>query len=60
MGQNVGQDLHSQYILSYNPNNKLEGGFHEIEVQVLDATGRPRRDIKSLTRPGYWLAAVPD
>lgn len=58
--QNVGQDLHSQYILSYNPNNKLEGGFHEIEVQVLDAMGRPRRDIKTLTRPGYWLAAVPD
>jgi VWFA-related protein len=58
--QNVGQDLHSQYILSYNPNNKLEGGFHEIQVQVLDATGRPRRDIKLLTRPGYWLAGVPD
>lgn len=58
--QNVGVDLHSQYILSYNPNNKLEGGFHEIQVQVLDATGRPRRDIKSLTRPGYWLAGVPD
>ena len=58
--QNVGVDLHSQYILSYNPNNKLEGGFHEIQVQVLDATGRPRRDIKLLTRPGYWLAGVPD
>ncbi len=58
--QNVGVDLHSQYILSYNHNNKLEGGFHEIEVQVLDGTGRPRRDVKLLTRPGYWLAGVPD
>ena len=40
--------------------NFLVGGFHEIQVQVLDATGRPRRDIKLLTRPGYWLAGVPD
>jgi VWFA-related protein len=58
--QNLGTDLHSQYILSYNPNNKLEGGFHEIEVQILDATGRARRDVRVLTRPGYWLAGVPD
>ena len=29
--QRLGADLHSQYMLSYNPNNnKDEGGFHEI------------------------------
>ena len=58
--QKVGEELHNQYIVSYNPNNKLEGGFHEIEVQVLDSSGRPRRDIKLNHRPGYWLAAVPE
>jgi VWFA-related protein len=58
--QKVGNELHSQYVVSYSPNNKLEGGFHEIEVQVLDSTGRPRRDIKLNHRPGYWLAAIPD
>lgn len=50
----IGYDLHSQYIISYNPNNKLEGGFHEIKVEV----GRP--DLRIRTRPGYWLAGVPN
>ena len=51
----IGEELHSQYLLSYTPNNKEEGGFHEITVQVV-----PRRDIGNVkvhTRPGYWLAA---
>ncbi len=57
----IGEELHSQYIISYTPNNKMEGGFHEIEVQVLEgSTGRIRKDLKVLTRPGYWLAAVPE
>jgi len=58
--QNVGQELHNQYLLSYNPNNKMEAGFHEISVQVVDNLSRPRRDVKILTRPGYWMAAVPE
>jgi VWFA-related protein len=58
--QNVGQELHNQYLLSYNPNNKMEAGFHEISVQVVDKLSRPRRDVKILTRPGYWMAAVPE
>ena len=58
--QNVGQELHSQYLLSYSPNNKMEAGFHEISVQVLDTRARPRRDVKILTGPGYWMAAVPE
>lgn len=49
----IGEELHSQYLLSYNPNNKLEGGWHEIKVQVR----RPGVNVR--TRPGYWLAGVP-
>jgi VWFA-related protein len=53
--QQLGDELHSHYLLSYRPNNKTEGGFHEIEVQI---AGRP--DLKVRTRPGYWIAAVPE
>jgi len=50
--QKAGEELHSQYLVSYRPNNTDEGGFHEITVEV---AGRP--DVrKVLTRPGYWLA----
>lgn len=50
----IGEELHSQYLLSYNPNNKLEGGYHVIRVEV----SRPGLTVR--TRPGYWMAAVPD
>ncbi len=48
--QRLGADLHSQYMLSYNPNNKEEGGFHEIKVEIAG-----RKDVTVRTRPGYWL-----
>jgi VWFA-related protein len=50
----IGAEIRSQYILSYTPNNKLEGGFHAIRVVV----NRP--GLKVRTRPGYWMAAVVD
>ncbi|MBI4893582.1 MAG: VWA domain-containing protein [Acidobacteria bacterium] len=50
----IGGEIRSQYILSYSPNNKMEGGFHKIEVKV----NRPQLRVR--TRPGYWMAAVPD
>lgn len=51
--QHIGEELHSQYLISYNPNNKEEGGFHSIVVQVAG-----RGDVARVqTRPGYWLAA---
>jgi VWFA-related protein len=50
--ERLGADLHSQYMISYNPNNKGEGGFHQITVQVAG-----RNDVKVRTRPGYYLAA---
>jgi len=48
----IGEEIHSQYLISYAPNNKEEGGFHEITVEV------NRSDVKVRTRPGYWLASV--
>jgi VWFA-related protein len=48
----VGNDIHSQYLISYSPNNTSEGGFHEIEVVV------SRASLKVRTRPGYWLASL--
>ncbi|MBI5280842.1 MAG: VWA domain-containing protein [Candidatus Solibacter usitatus] len=50
----IGAEIRSQYILSYSPNNKMEGGFHKILVEV----NRP--NLKVRTRPGYWMAAVPN
>jgi VWFA-related protein len=52
--EGVSQELHSQYLLSYTPNNPGEGGFHEIKVTV----NRPQLEIR--TRPGYWVAARPE
>ena len=49
----LGQEIHHQYLLSYSPNNLVEGGFHEISVIV----NRPGLEVR--TRPGYWQAAQP-
>ena len=50
----ISDELHSQYLLSYSPNNPGEGGFHEIKVIV----NRPNLEVR--TRPGYWVAARPE
>jgi VWFA-related protein len=50
----ISDELHSQYLLSYSPNNQNEGGFHEIKVVV----NRPKLEVR--TRPGYWVAARPE
>lgn len=47
----LGEELHSQYILTYQPNNMEEGGYHEIRVDV----NRP--NLKVRAREGYWAAA---
>jgi VWFA-related protein len=49
--QRIGEQLHSQYLISYTPSNKEEGGFHEIKVQVIG-----HNDYRTQTRPGYWVA----
>ncbi len=48
---NLGEELHSQYILTYQPNNTEEAGYHEIAVEVI----RPNLEVRA--REGYWAAA---
>ncbi len=47
----LGDELHSQYLLSYSPNNLDEGGYHHIVVEVQ----KPGLTVR--TRDGYWIAA---
>lgn len=50
----IGEELHSHYLISYNPGNtKLEGGWHSIRIEVR------KQGYEVRTRPGYWMAAVP-
>jgi VWFA-related protein len=46
----IGEDLHSQYTLRYNPNNQSDGGWHDVKVVV----NRP--GVKVVARNGYWMA----
>src|SRR5262249_54151495 len=39
----IGEELHSQYLLTYNPNNRDEAGFHEIKVRVL----KPELEVRN-------------
>ena len=50
----LGEELHSQYLLTYTPNNQDEPGYHNIVVQV----NKP--DLKVRTRDGYYLAGTPE
>jgi len=49
----IGNEIHSQYLLTYLPNNPDDSGYHEIEVKIL------KPGLKVSTRPGYWSAARP-
>ena len=48
----LGEELHSQYLLTYQPNNKDEAGYHNIVVQVL------RPEMKIRARDGYYWAGI--
>ena len=48
----IGNELHSQYWLSYTPNNLNAQEFHTIEVKI----NRP--DVKVRFRPGYMYIPV--
>jgi len=50
----LGEEIHSQYLLSYAPSGQ-EGGYHHIRVEVL---GRPTLNVR--TRQGYWIAGPAD
>lgn len=47
----VGGELHSQYMLTYTPTGTDGGGYHEIKVDV------DRKELKVRARPGYYLGA---
>lgn len=48
--QKISQDIHSQYLVSYAPSNKSEGGYHTITVSI-----DREPSYKCRTRPGYWI-----
>ena len=50
--QDIAEQLHNEYMISYRPNNLDEGGFHQITLAI-DSTRAKRYQA----RPGYWLAA---
>lgn len=47
----IGAELHGQYILSYQPTATTQYGYHQIEVRVT----RPNLSVRA--RPGYYLTA---
>jgi VWFA-related protein len=50
----IGEDLRSQYLLTYRPSNLNESGiFHHIRVEV------PYESAKVRARPGYWHGPTP-
>ena len=46
----IGGELHTQYVLGYEPPGNEPSGYHEIKVTV------SRPGLKVRTRPGYYLA----
>ncbi len=48
----IGEEIHSQYLLTFSPSAKDEAGYHEVVVRVL-----PRPDLKVNARRGYWIAS---
>ena len=49
----IGQDLHNQYQISYRPSNRDQEGFHRVEIRV----SRPGTSVR--TRPGYYVGPPP-
>lgn len=46
----IGDQIHSQYLITYSPNNKGDGGFHKITVEVIG------HDYRCETKPGYYMS----
>ena len=51
--QKLGAELHSQYMLSFVPEDSAPG-YHKLEVRVVRAG-----EFRIRARPGYWSAADP-
>ena len=48
----LGEELHNQYMLSFQPASTDAPGFHSIEVEI-----RNRKELVVRARAGYWLDA---
>jgi hypothetical protein len=46
----IGSELHAQYIIGYRPNSERGPGFHTITVKVSRPDSLPRAG------PGYYIA----
>lgn len=47
--QKIGDELRSQYVISYTPtNSNIDGTYREIRVEMVD------KKYKARTRAGYW------
>lgn len=44
----IGEEVHSQYLVSYRPTNFGDPGYHTIQVTI------DRSQLICRTRPGYW------
>ena len=64
----IGDEIHSQYLLTYLPNNPEDAGYHEIEVRILKpglkvlrapGIGRPRNRNSIRVRRGLHSRACP-
>jgi len=49
----IGEDLHSQYVLSFQPEGVAAGEFHSIRVEV---PTHPSAQVRH--RAGYWLPGL--
>jgi VWFA-related protein len=50
----IGDELHSQYIISYRPTSPPSPGFHKIDVTIA------RAGVTVRARPGYFVADSPN
>ena len=51
--QNLGEEIHSQYVISFMP-KEPQPGYHTLTVQV-----QPGSNLRIRTRPGYWVNSTP-
>ena len=50
----IGQELHNQYILTYQPDDQNEAGYHTIKVTI----NTP--NLKVFAREGWWTTGKPE
>jgi Ca-activated chloride channel family protein len=49
----IAQDLHSQYLVSYESANTGTNNYRAIEVRITDVPGHAK--LTAITRPGYFV-----